>query len=222
MGYSAYYLAFIFLSYALRSPALMAGVVVFVLLRNVLPDPWVLWKTMGRIQSLETQVAANPSNVTARRDLARILLERLRPRRALALLDAARENHQNDPELLYLTGVARLRSGDAEGAIAPLVKAVEIEPRLLFGEPYRVAGDALNRLNRLEEAEDAYERYVKTNSSSVEGFTRLAEVRRSRGDVEGARAAVNEAITTFWQVPAYKRRQEVGWWLRAHVARLWM
>lgn len=220
MGYFSYYLALMFLSYALHNPWLMGGIVVFVLLRPVLPDPVVLWRTAGRVRALEAQVAANPANVTARRDLARMLIERLRARRALTILDAARERDPGDAELLYLTGLARLRSGDAEGALAPLVQAVEIEPRMMFGEPYRLAGDALARLGRLEEAEDAYERYVATNSSSVEGFTKLALVRRRRDDAAGAEAALDEALRTFWQVPAYKRRQDVGWWLRARVARL--
>lgn len=218
--YFSYYLALLFVSYALQNPWLMGGVVVFVLLRPVLPDPVVLWRTAGRVRALETQVAANPANVTARRDLARMLIERLRPRRAIKILDVARERHPDDAELLYLTGLARLRAGDAEGALGPLVRAVEIEPRMMFGEPYRLAGEALGRLGRLEEAEDAYDRYVGTNSSSVEGFTKLALVRRRRGDAAGAQAALDEAIRTFWQVPAYKRRKDVGWWLRAHLARL--
>jgi tetratricopeptide (TPR) repeat protein len=220
MAYFTYYLALMFLSFALHNPWLMAGLLVFFVLRPVLPDPVVLWRTAGRIRALETQVAANPANVTARRDLARMLLDRLRPRRALLILDAARERDPDDAELNYLTGVARLRAGDAEGALAPLVKAIEIEPRLMFGEPYRVAGEALQRLGRLEEAEDAFERYTTTNSSSVEGFTKLALVRRARGDAPGTTSALDEAIRTFWQVPAYKRRQDVGWWLRAHLARL--
>jgi tetratricopeptide (TPR) repeat protein len=138
------------------------------------------------------------------------------------MLDAARERDPDNAELLYLTGLARFRSGDTEGAIEPLVRAVDIDPRLLFGEPYRVAGDALAKLGRLEEAEDAYERYTRTNTSSVEGYTKLGRVRKDRGDTAGARAMLDEAIATFWQVPAYKRRNEIGWWLRAHFTRLWL
>jgi hypothetical protein len=45
-------------------------------------------------------------------------------------------------------------------------------------------------------------------------------VRRGLGDAPGSRSALDEAIKTFWQVPAYKRRKDVGWWLRAQLARL--
>ena len=220
MGYWTYYLGWMLLTYAMHRPWMMVGALVFFVLRPVLPDPWVLARTFGRIRTLDAQIAANPANVTARRDLAEIWLERLRPRRALALLDEARARTPRDAELLYLTGLARLRAGDPEGALDPLVEAVDIDPRVRFGEPYVVAADALARLGRLEEAEDALERYTSTNSSSLQGYVRLADVRRRRGDAEGSKKAVREALDTWKQIPRYRRRGEVGWWLRAMWASL--
>jgi predicted Zn-dependent protease len=220
MGYWLYYLAPLFLGFALQRPWLAAGVLVVFVFRSHIPDPVVLLKTFGRIRALDAQITANPANVTARRDLAVLWLERLRPRRALELLDEARRRSPDDAELLYLTGVARLRSRDPEGAIEPLVKAVDIDPRVRFGEPYLTAAEALVALGRLEEAEDALERYVSANSSSVQGFVRLSEVRRRRGDHEGARKALTEALATWSVVPGYRRRAEIGWWMRAQLARL--
>lgn len=220
MGYWTYYLALFFLSYAMQRPWVMAGAVVFFVLRPFLPDPWIWWKTAGRIRALKTQIAANPANVTARRDLARLYLERMRPGTALQLLDEARARTPDDPELLYLTGLARLRTGKADAALEPLVRAVDLEPRLLYGEPYRVAAEALVKLGKLEEAEDALERFVEANSSSVEGYLRLAWVRSDRGNKDGARAALREALQTFSQVPSYQRRRQLGWWLRAQIARI--
>lgn len=222
MGYWTYYLAWIALTYALQRPWLMVGALIFFVLRPFIPDPVVLVRTFGRIRALESQIAANPANVTARRDLAVLWLERMRPGRAKDLLDEARRRHPDDAELLYLTGVARLRSGDAEGALEPLVKCVEIDPRIRFGEPYIVAAEALLRLGRLEEAEDALERYVSSNSSSVQGYVRLAAVRKDRGNGEGAKAALAEALSTWAQMPPYRRRSEFGWWVRAQIARLWI
>jgi len=220
MGYWTYYLGWILLTYALHQPWMIVGVAVFFVFRPFIPDPVLLARTWGRIRSLDAQIAANPSNVTARRDLAEIWLSRLRPGRALELLDEARKRHPDDAELLYLTGVARLRSGDAEGALDPLVQAVEVDPRVRFGEPYLVAADALTRLGKLEEAEDALERYTTSNTSSVQGFVRLAEVRERRGDKQGAQQAIREALDTWKQIPRYRRRSELGWWLRALWRRL--
>ncbi len=222
MRYWTYYIAMFFLSYALARPWVMVGAVVFFVLRPVLPDPWVLWSTMGKIRALKGQIAVNSSNVTARRDLARIYIARLQPGSALLLLDEARVRHPDDPELLFLTGLARLRTGDAEGALEPLIRAVEVEPRLLYGEPFRIAAEALVKLGRLEEAEDALDRYVGINSSTVEGYTQLARVRHDRGDKEGAKQAIQEALQTFAQLPGYQRRKQFDWWLRAQYTRFMM
>jgi len=220
MGYWSYYVGLLLLTYALQRPWMMLGAVVFFVLRPFIPDPFVVARTWGRIRSLDAQIAANPANVTARRDLAVLWLERLRPGRALALLDQARTRTPDDPELLYLTGLARFRSGDPAGALDPLVKAVSIDPRVRFGDPYLVAAEALMKLGRLEEAEDALDHYVATNSSSLQGYVRLAEVRRGRGDHEGAKKVLREATDTWSQLPGYRRRVELGWWFRAWFARL--
>ena len=220
MGYWTYYLAWMALTYALHRPWMMVGALAFFVLRPFIPDPFVLARTWGRIRALDAQIAANPANVTARRDLAVLWLERLRPRRALELLDQARTRTPDDAELLYLTGVARARSGDPEGALEPLVRAVDVDPRVRFGEPYLVAAGALIALGRLEEAEDALDRYVGSNSSSLQGYVRLAEVRKGRGDREGARTAIREALDTWSQLPGYRRRVELRWWLKAWWARV--
>jgi predicted Zn-dependent protease len=220
MGYLAYYIFWFGLAYATRYPWVAIGALAVYLLRGFLPDPWIWFRTAGKLRRLRSDIEANAANVTARRDLARLYLDRLRPRAALVLLDEARQRHPDDPELLFLTGLARYRAGDVSGALEPLVRAVEVQPGLLYGEPYLVAGDALVSLGRLEEAEDAYERFVESNTSSIQGFVKLARARGKRGDSEGARAAVREALATWRQVPAFRRRREVGWWLRALVQRI--
>jgi tetratricopeptide (TPR) repeat protein len=222
MGYFPYYLAIAALSYGLRYPWLLAGTVAVYALRRFIPDPWVLLRTSGRIRSLRAQVAANPANLTARRDLAELMIARLRPRAALTLVDEALRREPANAELLFLRGVALARSGNAEAALGPLVECVQHEPGLRYGEPYRVAGDALSRLGRDEEAEDAYERFVDANGSSIEGHLKLAQTRRRRSDREGAQRAHREALDTFAQLPAHHRRRQLGWWLRAQLARLYV
>jgi tetratricopeptide (TPR) repeat protein len=221
MGYFVYYIAFILLAYVLQRPPLMLGIVVFLLLRPFLPDPVVLLRTWGRIRALNRQISMNPANVTARRDLAMLWLERMRPGRALELLQEASIRDPDNPEILYLMGLARFRSGDAEGALAPLVRAVEIDPRVRFGDPFLVAGQALLALRRFEEAEDALERFTTTNSSSVQGYYLLARARAERNDQAGTRKALREARSTFWQLPGRKKREQLGWWVKSLVVSIW-
>ena len=145
---------------------------------------------------------------------------RLRPGRALELLDEARRRFPDDAELLYLSGLAHFKRGDAEKALDPLVKSVQIDPRVRFGEPYLVAGDALRKLGRHDEAIDAYERFVDTNSSSIEGQVKLALAHHAAKDEGAATKALAEAFATWGQIPGYKRRKELGWWLDAWACRV--
>lgn len=220
MGYWTYYLIWIAASYFLRYPQLLVGVALFFALRRFIPDPVVWMQTASRISSLRRDVAANPANVTARRDLASIYLQRLRPRTASRLIEEALTREPKNAELLYLQGLARYKAGDAAGAIGPLVEAVQIDARVRFGEPYLVAGDALAKLGRWEEAEDAYERYTNANSSSVQGLTKLARAQRERGAKDVALTTLQNATQTWAHLPGYMKRKELGWWLRAHAARL--
>lgn len=219
-GYLGYYVALMAVSYLVQYPPLLVGIVVLFLLRRFIPDPWVLFRTMGRISSLRRQIETNPANVTARRDLASIYLERLRPGAALELLDKARERFPDDAELLYLKGLAHVRRREHEAALEPLVRAVAIDPRVRFGQPYLLAGDALMALGRTEEALDSYERFVATQSSSIEGHVKLAAAHAAAKDAPAAKKSVEDALSTWKQVPAYVRRAQLGWWLRAQVMRL--
>jgi predicted Zn-dependent protease len=215
MGYWTYYLAMLALWYLVDHPAVLVGVVVVFLLRGYIPDPYVFMRTARRMRSLRTQIAANPANVTARRDLARVYLERSRPKRALALLQEARKRHPDDAELLFLTGLAQARSRAYEPALQSLIDAVGIDPRTGFGEPYRAAGDVLMKLERYSDAEDAFEHYVDTNSSAVDGWYKLARARAKQGDDTGAKQALDELRDTWRTLPAYLRRKQWSWRLRS-------
>jgi len=206
MGRFAYYLVWLGLAYATHYPWLAGGAALAYLFRDFLPDPVIWLRTQNTMRALRSDIAANPANAKARRDLARLYLERRKAKAALKLLDEALARHPDDAEMLYLKGLAHVRCGEAEAALAPLVQAVELRPGLLFGEPYRVAADALVATGRLEEAEDALDRFVSANSSSIEGHVKLARVRAMRGDAAGARDALKEALDTWRVVPGFKKR----------------
>lgn len=230
MGYYAYYLMPMLLAYATRHPAAALLALLFWLGRGYLPDPAVWLRTMGRIRKLRTDLELNPDNLVAARDLARLYLERKRPKKAAALIEAARARmvrssrlgSRDDAELLFNLGVARLRSGDAEGALAPLIEAVGIAPDVGRGEPYMAAADALARLGRWEEAEDALERFLGQNQSSVAAYVKLARVRSKQNDSEGTTHALREAKTTWRVLPGFMQRHQFGWFVLALLASFWL
>jgi tetratricopeptide (TPR) repeat protein len=232
MGYWTYYLLTFALAYATRYPALAVLVIVFYAARPYLPDPVVWIRTWGRIRALESEIELNPSNMIATRDLARLHLERRRPKKAIVLLEKTRQRMAestrhpqgslDDAEILFTLGDARIRAGDIAGALEPLVGAVAIAPEIGRGEPYLLASRALMKLERWEEAEDAVDRYIGHNRSSLEAYVRLAQVRLKRKDEKGSKEALAEARATWNVLPAFKRRHEWKWWLLALTAPVWM
>ena len=172
---------------------------------------------MGEVRRLETEIRENADNVTARRDLAKIWLAKRRPRRAIALLEAARRRDRESAELALLLGKALFLAGRHDEALPFLVEAAEKNARHMYGEAYLLAGKALSKLRRHAEAEDALVRYLSINSSSVEGRVLLACTRRQLDDAAGAAEATREALQTFAEVPRFRRRAEWRWYLRARL-----
>ena len=219
MGYIPYYLFFLFAGYLLRYPWLLAGIAVVWLLKRMrwLPDPYLFFKHVGRVRNLKRDVSQNPDNATARRDLAKIWLEKKRPRRAIPLILEARKRDPDSPELAFLLGKALYMAKRHEEALAPLVESTHKNEKFQYGEAYLVAGCALAALDKNPEAEDAFSRYVAINSSSVEGRVRLACVRREQKDTPGTKQAIRDALQTFSHVPRYRQRKELFWYLRARL-----
>jgi len=232
MGYWSYYVVSILLAYALQNPAAAVVAVGFWLCRGFLPDPVVLLRTWGRISKLRGEIAINPSNMVATRDLARVYLELKRPRRAIQLIEQTRQRMAestrhpqgslDDAELLFQLGVARLRCGEPEAALDPLVSAVAIAPDVGRGDPYMFASDALAKLGRWEEAEDSLDRFIAKNTSSVQAYVKLARARSKQKNAAGSREAIVQAKQTWWVLPTFKRRHEWPWFLAAVVSPLWL
>lgn len=220
MGYLGYYFAWIALSYLIREPRLLVGLLVLWFLRRLLPPPGAIFGALGRAGRLREQVRVNRANITARRDLASIYLNLLRPRRALPLLEEGLTLAPEDPELIYLYGVALHRAGRHEEALARLLAAIERDGRLRHGHPYFVAGETLLALKRWDDAADAFERYLDFNSSDVAAHTFLARAYAGAQDSAAARKWLLAGLTTWHGLPGALKRRQLGAYLRAQWARI--
>ena len=98
---------------------------------------------------------------------------------------------------------------------ASLTGARTRDPKLRYGDAYLRLGDALMALGRHEEAERAYDALIGINSSTVEGYVKLARARKARGDEPGAQRAYDEARATYRQLPGFLRRRDWSWAVRA-------
>jgi tetratricopeptide (TPR) repeat protein len=232
MGYWSYYLLSFLLAYATQNPAAAVLALGFWLCRGFLPDPVVWLRTMGKISRLRAEIAINPSNMMATRDLARLYLERKRPKQAIFLIEKTRQRMAestrhpqgslDDAELLFQLGIARLKCGEPEAALEPLVAAIAIAPEVGRGDPYLVAGDALAKLGRWEEAEDSLERFIGKNQSSVQAYVKLARARAKRKDEAGSKDAITQGKQTWGVLPSFKRRHEWPWYVAALVSPFWL
>ncbi len=77
------------------------------------------------------------------------------------------------------------------------MRAVELDPRVRYGPPYAVAGDAPRRAQALDGAPDAYERYLADNSPDVSAYTRPARAHARTGDRKAASETLHEGIRTW-------------------------
>jgi len=216
MSYYVFWLAApVLVGLVSEHPAVFLIVVVAIVARRWLPDPYLFFKYAGRIGSLRADIEANPHNAAAQRELALIYLEKRRPAKAIPLAAAALAREPDSAEMLYLHGLALLGAGRAAEAVEPLIAAIHKAPRLRYGDAYLKAGDALSELGRLEDAEDAYQRFIEINNSTIEGRFKLGRVYRTRRDEAAAKRAFADARTTYRQLPAFKRRRDWIWALQA-------
>lgn len=213
-------MAWMVLSYGMRQPWLLAGLLGMWLLRGVLPPPGALLGALSRAGRLREQVRVNRGNITARRDLATIYLGLLRPKRAAELLEEGLAIAPDDAELLYLHGLALLRAGDFERALSQELLALERDASVRHGHAYCVAGDALLALKRWDDAADAFERYLDFNSSDVAAHTRLARAYAGSRDAAGASKSLRDGVTTWYGLPGAMKRRQFGAYLSAQWARL--
>lgn len=193
-------------------PWVIGVVVVAVIARPWIPDP-VLWaRHASRVRSLKTTIALNPANATARAQLAEIWLDKRRPKRAIPLIEQALERDPKSAELLYLLGLARLRAGKAESALEPLADALRHDDKVRYGSAYLAIGEALASVGRADDAIEAFQRYLKINTSSIEGYCKLLRVQRKHAP-ERADKTRAEALDTYRVLPGYQRRKQLLWWL---------
>jgi tetratricopeptide (TPR) repeat protein len=218
-GWGSYYLFWIvapaLLAAVSSHPEFLVVIVIGLVARRWLPDPFLILKHRRRVRALQVDIDANASNVTARRDLAKIWLEKHRPKRALPLLAQASARDPKSIELLYLSGVSHLLAGDNERAVETLVSVTHREPNHQYGEAYLRAADALVALGRWDDADDALERYARINSSNIEGRVKRVRVCKARQDLDGVRRAAADLRDVWRSLPSYQRRKQLGWYVRS-------
>ncbi len=222
-GWGSYYMIWLIVPMALSIvtsyPLLLGLVAVGFVARRWLPDPWLSAKYAGRVRSLDAQLRANPSNLTARQDIAVILLDKRRPRRALEHVELARQRDPSDLDLQFLEGSCRLAMRDYEAASAILLEVATRSPKFRYGDAQLRASDAMIGMHKWDDAIATLRSFVKINTSSVEGWFKLSRALARKGDLDESRAARAEARSLYRELPPFQRRRQRVWYVRALLAR---
>ena len=189
-------------------PYLLAIVVLAYIFRERIPDPTAWFRRRKNYKRLMYEVNINPHDSTARRDLGMVLLEKGQPKEALENFLEALKKDSEFGEVNHFTGLAYLRAGDAAKAVGYLQKAIEIEPKLRYGESYLYLGEALTTLGKPEEALDALKTFLSINNTSIEGMYQYARALAALGRKDEAKQAIEDGIKYHKHNPGFRRRRD--------------
>ncbi len=212
---------FFLLSWLLHNPILALIIVVALSLPGYLYASGWMFRLLRHvrhwqeIQRLRQTVAVNPHNVAAQTDLGRELALAGKPREALEHLRAAEPRSSDSAETLYFLGYSLLRRDDWEQGSNYIQRALEIDPKFRYGEPYLRLGDFHLERKRFAEALAYYETFRSIHTSSAEGLYKLGWCYQEVGRFAEAREALTTAIEAFRTGPKYKRREDRSWFRRA-------
>ncbi|MEW9698433.1 tetratricopeptide repeat protein [Paenibacillus sp. SI8] len=163
---------------------------------------------------LRQDLHANPHNTSAKLELARILIERKKYSEALPYLEQSLNMMQDSADVHYEIGLCCLKLGDLPRGESFMLKAIELNPRVKYGEPYLRLGEALAAVSA-EKAVTYMEQFRDVHSSSVEAYYRLGQLYQQLGRGEEAKRAYREALDIHRGLPRYSRRQQRRWALLA-------
>ncbi|MFE5318989.1 tetratricopeptide repeat protein [Paenibacillus sp. NPDC056579] len=169
-----------------------------------------------RLSKLRQELRLNPHLTTAKLDTARILIERKQFREAAGLLTEIMAVMEDSAEVRAELGICKLKLGEVQEGERLLLEALEMNPRIKYGEPYLRLAEAW-----ADTEPDKAIRYLETfgtvNSSSCEAYYRLGELYNRLGKKEEARRAYRETVELYRGLPKYRRRFERRWALLARL-----
>ncbi|MDK8182191.1 tetratricopeptide repeat protein [Paenibacillus sp. UMB4589-SE434] len=171
-------------------------------------------KRMQRIGKLKQELSANPHNVSLKHELGRLLLERKRYREAREVLEPIQDRMEHSAEYWDDLGTSYVHTDDEEKGIQAILQALDINPRVKYGQPYlRLA--ALYARTDKDKALEALQELHILHSSSCEAYYRMGLLYEEMGRKDEAKRSWNEAISIYRALPKYMRRKERAWMLRS-------
>ncbi|MBE9913818.1 tetratricopeptide repeat protein [Paenibacillus donghaensis] len=177
---------------------------------GIFPSLTKPFKRMGQISKLRSEISMSPSNVSAKHELARLLIERKHNAEALKLLESIETQSGDSAEFWDDLGTVYLRQENIQKGEACILKALDLNPRVKYGQPYLRLAEVHKHKDRAK-AVDYVHRFQEIQSSSCEGYYLLGMMYKALDRKDDARAAFQESIDIYRSLPKYKKRQERKW-----------
>lgn len=185
---------------------------------GLLPDVLRPIRRGAKIRSLQRTLAVNPADADSHFELGTLLVEQRKWHQALPHLETAVARLKNS-QAHFQYGVALFRSGQEDEGKQHLEKALELNPKVGYGEPYLYLAEyALKRqqdVDAIPGFAEALELYSSTDVSY-----RLGRLFEQAGDVERARKMYHEASASYRESPKFLRRRQRRVALNAWMRRL--
>lgn len=170
------------------------------------------WGEAGRLRRL---LAVNPHDVKARTELGTVLTRQGRFREARAELEQAMPRADDLPEANYSLGLCLLHAGEVLRGRELIERALALNPKYGYGEPYLRLGDFRSDRGEWEQAAERYRQATGIHSSTVEGWFKLGQALNHLEQRDEARTALQEAIASYRTAPWYRRAEDRPWVRRA-------
>lgn len=172
------------------------------------------FRRRGEIAGWRRHLHLNPHDVSAKTELARLLMESGRHAEARDILLGIQEVSEHSAEFWSDLGTCELALGHLEEGEAHMLRALDISPRVKFGQPYLRLGEAWSRRDPAKAL--AYlETFKDMNASSCEAYYRLGQLYAELGQPAAAADAFRECRERYASLPRYLKRRERKWALKS-------
>jgi tetratricopeptide (TPR) repeat protein len=184
--------------------------IVYVLDRRFIgltPSLFRPFKRNRRLSAVKRELESHPHDTRSKLEAARLLMEKNKYREALVYLEQVQPVMDDSAEVLVETGLCKLKTGETEDGEAFILRGLELNPRVHYGEPYLRLAEAFKSSDP-EKALRYVVQFREVHSSSCEAYFRLGQLYELMGRKEAAKDAYEETARIYRGLPKYKRKSE--------------